>query len=77
MVFLIYLFIFFNPPLLKKGDQEEEENLEEKKRLGQVVQIEEDTWEEQRERQSVPGVFLSSDIVSSNFLLVSCKEFTL
>ena len=52
-VFCLFVCLFvFDPPLLKKGDQEEEEKLEEKKHLGQVVQIEEDTWEEQRERKS-------------------------
>ena len=50
--FFLFVCFCFDPPLLKKGDQEEEEKLEEKKHLGQVVQIEEDTWEEQREGKS-------------------------
>lgn len=58
--------------MLKKGDQEEEEKVGREKASGPGSSDRKGYMGgAEGEAESVPGVFLSSDIVSSNFVLVS------
>ena len=63
--------------MLGKTEQQEAEELEEKKSVPGSSDGKGYTGGAEGEGEAVLAAFLSSDRVSSNFLLVSCKEVTL